>query len=175
MEEPSRASQLIAIRSYCAKQPGSVLFDEPGESLMDVFSGKTLPLDLKDLVSVEQRTKAVTGEAYLVLSYVDGRQIALADVGIAFVPDTGSTGELPDLPQVVCFRDYATLLGRLKHELFDHADREPTRETVALLMSCLAIVDGARRAGFPVSREEKELAAHLAELEKRAPVTPRIP
>src|SRR5690349_12117853 len=113
MEEPSRASQLIAIRSFCAKQPGSVLFDELGESLMDGFSGKAIPLDLKNLISVEQRTKEGTAEPYLVLTYSDAHQVALADAGIAFAPDTRNTGELPDLPPVVCFRDYATLLARL--------------------------------------------------------------
>ncbi len=166
---------LSAIRSFCAQLPGSVLFDEPGESLMDVFSGKAISLEVKDLVSVEQRAKAGASEPYLVLTYGDGRQLALADVGIAFAPDTRNTGELPDLPPVVCFRDYATLLGRLKHELYGHADREPARGTVALVMSCLAILDGARRLGFDVGREEKELETHLAELEKRSGTPSRIP
>src|SRR5215813_8815871 len=161
MDPTSRAGQLAAIRSFSAKLAGSVLFDEAGESLIDAFSGKAIPLDLKNLVSVEQRTKEGTTEPYLVLTYGDGRQLALADVGLAFAPDTRSTGELPDLPPVVCFRDYATLLGRLKHELYGHADREPERGTVALVMSCLAILDGARRLGFDVGREEKELETHL--------------
>ncbi len=175
MDPPSRAGQLTAIRSFCAKLPGSVLFDELGKSLIDAFSGKAIPLDVKDLVSVEQRAKAGTPEPYLALTYGDGRQLALADVGIAFAPDTRNTGELPDLPPVVCFRDYATLLGRLKHELYGHVDREPARATVALVMSCLAILDGARRLGFDVGREEEELETHLAELEKRSAPPSRIP
>jgi len=175
MDPPSRAGQLTAIRSFCARLPGSVLFDELGESLVDAFSGKAISLDLKNLASVEQRAKQGTGEPYLVLNYGDGRQLALADVGIVFVPDTRNTGELPDLPPAVCFRDYATLLGRLKHELFGHADREPERGTVALVMSCLAILDGARRLGFDVGREEKELERHLTELEKRSAPPSRIP
>jgi hypothetical protein len=34
---------------------------------------------------------------------------------------------------------------------------------------CIAILDGARAAGFEVGREEAELEALLRELEKRAP------
>ncbi len=82
---------------------------------------------------------------------------------------------LDEIPAVVCFRDYATLLGRLKHELFGHSDRELTQATTALLMTCLAILDGARRMGFEVGREERELEAYLGELEKRATAPPRSP
>ena len=175
MDEASRAKQLAIIRSFCARQPVSVLFDEGGGLLMDVFSTKTAPLALSSLVSVEERKKKGSEDDYIVLTYEDGRQMALADVGIAFAPDTKNTGKLEDLADVVCFRDYQSLLGRLKHELFDHPDREPTRATVLLLMTCLAILDGARRQGFDVGREEKELEVHLAELEKRAPRPPTIP
>jgi hypothetical protein len=174
MNEAARASQLQAIRDFCAKNP-AVLFDEPGETLLDVFSSKTLPLALTSLVAVQQRTKKGSGEPYLILAYDDGRELALADVGVAFVPDTRNTGPLEDLPDVACFRDYATLRDRLAHELFGHPDREPTRGTVLLLMGCIGIIDGARRQGFEVGREEKELQSLLEELEKRAPRLPTIP
>ena len=175
MDESARAGQLQTIRDFCAKNPAAVLFDEPGEMLLDVFSSKTLPLSLKSLVSVQQRSKRNSGEPYLVLAYDDGRELALADVGVAFAPDTRNTGPLEDLPDVACFRDYATLRDRLKHELFGHPDREPTRGTVLLLMTCVAILDGARAQGFEVGREEKELESELEELEKRAPPRPTIP
>jgi hypothetical protein len=175
MDEASRARQLAIIRSFCARQPVSVLFDEPGELLMDVFSSKAVPLAVSNLISVEERKKKGSADEYIALSYDDGRQMALADVGIAFAPDTRNTGKLEELPDVVCFRDYQSLLGRLKHELFAHSEREPTRATLLLLMTCLAILDGARRQGFDVGREEKELEAYLAELEKRAPRPPTIP
>jgi hypothetical protein len=175
MEESARTAQLDAIRSFCAQPPAAVLFDEPGESLLDVFSGKEVPLALKSLVSVQQRAKKGTDVPYLVLTYDDGREMALADVGIAFAPDLRDVGALDDIPAVVCFRDYATLVGRLKHELFGHADREPTRGTTVLLMTCLAILDGARKTGFDVGREERELEAYLVELEKRANPPPRSP
>ncbi|HXN40842.1 MAG TPA: hypothetical protein VN918_03570 [Myxococcaceae bacterium] len=175
MEESARTSQLDAIRSFCAQQPVAVLFDEPGESLMDVFSGKTVPIALKSLVSVQRRARKGTDAPYLVLTYDDGREMALADVGIAFAPDLSNTGALDEIPAVVCFRDYATLLGRLKHELFGHSDRELTQATTALLMTCLAILDGARRMGFEVGREERELEPCLGELEKRATGPPRSP
>jgi hypothetical protein len=165
MDETSRAAQLAKLRAHCAKAPPAVLFDEPGALLMDVSSGKTLPLDLAALEKVEDRINAETKNPY-----GDGRQLALSEVGIAFPPDLTNTGPLPELPEVVCFRDYATLMARLKHDLYGHQDREPTRETVKLLMMCIAIVDGARAQRFEIGREEKELEWHLKELEKRAPV-----
>jgi len=175
MDASARTRQLDAIRSFCAQEPIGVLFDEAGELLMDVFSGKAVPLALQHLVSVEQRARKGTNAPYLVLTYDDGREMALADVGIAFAPDVANTGALEELPAVVCFRDYATLVGRLKHELFGHSDREPTQATTTLLMTCLAILDGARRMGFEIGREERELEAYLAELEKRVGAPPRSP
>ncbi len=142
---------------------------------MDVYSAKSLPLDVQGLTAVEERTNQETGQPYLVLQYEDGRQLALAGAGIAFAPDTRNTGSVPDLPDVVCLRDYFTLRERLKHELYDHPDREPNRETLHLLLTCIAILDGARAQGLEVGREEKELELDLAELEKRAPRPPTIP
>jgi hypothetical protein len=60
-------------------------------------------------------------------------------------------------------------VARIEHELYEHLDRPPTRETLRILMMCIAILDGARAVGFEVGREEKRLEQHLAELEKRAP------
>src|SRR5258708_27544531 len=113
MEGPARARQLDAIRSFCAQQPVAVLFDEPGESLMDVFSGKAVPLALKRLVSVQQRARKGTDAPYLVLTYDDGREMALADVGIAFAPDLGNSGALDEIPAVGCFRRDSHPLRRL--------------------------------------------------------------
>jgi hypothetical protein len=167
--EDTRAAQLQEIRAHCQKPGSAVLFDEPGALLLDVFSAKTVPLDVSSLRTVESRLNTQTKATYLLLIYDDGRQRALSDVGIAFAPSLTNTGPLPDLPEVVCFRDYQTLLDRLKHELYGHADTPPTRGTVQLLMMCIAIIDGARNAGFEVGREEQELETHLRELEKRAP------
>src|SRR5260370_30042369 len=131
MEGSARARQLDAIRSFCAQQPVAVLFDEPGESLMDVFSGKAVPLALKSLVSVQQRARKGTDAPYLVLTYDDGREMALDDVGIAFAPDHGNTGALDEIPAVVCFCRYPALVGRLTHELFGHSGRGHTQSPPA--------------------------------------------
>ena len=170
MDETSRSAQVAKIRAHCAKAPPSVLFDEPASLLMDVSSGKTLGVDLPALAQVEERINGESLKPYLLLVYGDGRQLALAEVGIAFAPDFKNTGPLPELPPVVCFRDYASLLVRLKHELYGHADRPPSKDAVKLLMMCIAIVDGARLQRFEVGREEKELEWHLGALEKKAPV-----
>jgi hypothetical protein len=175
VDESGRAQQLAAIRSFCSRSGGAVLFDEPGQKLLDVYAGKPLPLAVDQLVGVEQKRRRSTGEPYLVLRYEDGRELALADVGIAFVPDVRNTGKLEPLPDVVCFRDYATLRDRLKHELFGHPDLKPTQQTVGLVMACIAILDGARAQGFDVGPEEKDLEPYLAELEKRLAGAPRIP
>jgi len=171
--EASRSQKLAAVRAYCQAHPRSVLFDEPGEALYDVPGAKTLTLRPGDLRSAEPSADKDTGDPYLRLTLDDGRQIALTVAGIAFAPDFGNTGPLRDLPEAVCFRDYRGLLERLKHDLYGHPDQPPTRATVGLLQMCIAILDGARRAGFEVGREERELETHLTELEKRAP--PPVP
>ena len=113
------------------------------------------------------RGAALSGRPYLVLVYEDGRQLVVADVGLAFAPATAATGPIPDLPPVVCFRDLAGAEGRLSHFLLDHPDEEPGPSILALFLFCLAVVDGARAAGFEVSAEERRLERVLGELEAR--------
>jgi hypothetical protein len=161
------ATQVELIRRFCATLAGAVLFDEPGSMLLDVYSNKMLSLDLPELQGVEERRNRQTHKPYLLLIYGDQRQIALADVGIAFSPQFRNTGPLPDLPEVVCFRDFRALLDRFKHGFYGHAENDPGGDLVQLLMMCIAILDGARDQGFDVEREEKEVELHLSELEKR--------
>jgi hypothetical protein len=172
MAAEARSDQLAKIRSYCEKPPRAVLFDEPAGALYDVFSGKTLPLAAPDLASAEEAQDRQTHAPYLRLAYGDGRQLALTQAGIAFAPRFENTGPLQDLPEAVCFRDYQSLLDRLKHELYGHPDVPPTKGVLDLLLMCIAILDGGRAQGFEVGREERELEVHLKELEKRAPSRP---
>jgi hypothetical protein len=172
METQTRADHLTKIRAYCTRAAPPVLFDEPGDLLMDVPSGKTLALDSVNLRLTEEKTDKETGKPYLILLYGDIRILALTENGIAFAPDFRNTGELPELPAAVCFRDYHTLVGRLKHDLYGHPDQEPTKDTVKLLMMCLAIIDGARQQRFDVGTEERELEWHLTELERRTKPAP---
>ncbi|HEY8212020.1 MAG TPA: hypothetical protein VIG99_31275 [Myxococcaceae bacterium] len=165
----SASAKLAAVRAYCQANLRAVLFDEPGEALFDVAGVKTLTLRAGDLQSVESLEDRDTHAPYLRLTLEDGRELALTQAGIAFAPDFGNTGPLEDLPAAVCFRDYLGLLDRLKHDLYGHQDVAPTRATLKLVMMCIAVVDGARKAGFEVGRDERELEKHLTELEKRAP------
>ncbi len=160
-----RAALRARIERFAREHPGSVLFD--GERLLDVPSGKTLPLDLGHVSSAEERRDLDTGRPYLALTREDGTEVALADQGIAFPPVTAGTGPLEGLPHAVCLRDLQGAEGRLTHFLLGHPGEKPERAHVSLFLFCLAVVDGARAAGFEVSREERRLEALLNELEAR--------
>jgi hypothetical protein len=80
---------------------------------------------------------------------------------------TAGTGPLPGLPAAVCLRDLAGAEAQLTHFLRDHPGERPERAHVDLFLFCLAVVDGARAAGFDVAREERRLERILGELEAR--------
>jgi hypothetical protein len=161
-----RAAQRALVERYARERP-AVLLDSTGPTLLDVFSGKALPLDLAQVASVEERRDAANGRPYLAIERDDGREIAISDAGLAFAPVTAATGPLDGLPPAVCFRDLAGAEAQLTHFLVDHPGEPPTRTHVSLFLFCLAVVDGARAAGFDVSREERRLDRLLAELEAR--------
>lgn len=160
-----RADQREVLERFARAHPGSVLYD--GATLLDVASGKALPLDWRRVASLEERRDADTGRPYLALRRDDGGEIAIAEQGLVFPPATDSTGPLPGLPRAVCFRDLARAEGQLSHFLLDHPGEAPEPGHVSLFMFCLAVVDGARAAGFDVAREERRLEAVLNELEAR--------
>ena len=135
--------------------------------LLDVASGKTLPLDWAASRGSRSGATRTPAGAYLALAREDGSELALADQGIAFPPVTTGTGPLEGLPAAVSLRDLEGAEGRLSHFLLDHPGEPPERAQVALFLLCLAIVDGARAAGFDVSREERRLETTLGELEAR--------
>jgi len=167
MEPPTRVAIRERLERFARESRGAVLWDAERSILYDVFYGKSLPLDLSRVEGLHERKNAESGHPYLVVVRDDARQIVLAEVGIAFEPLTASTGSLPDLPQVVCFRDLANAEGQLRHALVDHPGEEVTRSHLALFLFCLAIVDGARAVGFDVSAEERRLEPLLAEIEAR--------
>jgi hypothetical protein len=162
-----RAAQRALVERYARERPRSVLFDPTGPALLDVASGKTLPLDFGAVSSVEERTDADTGRPYLAVALGGEREIAIADQGIVFPPVTRATGPLEGLPRAVCFGDLAAAESRLAHFLLAHPDEPPDRAHVALFLFLLAAVDGARAAGFDVSAEERRLERILGELEAR--------
>jgi hypothetical protein len=164
----SRAAQLSALRDFCSKNAGAVLFDEPAGLLTDVASGRSVPLDLPDLQTVEMKVASGTQAPYLLLGYGGGRRLALTQRGLGFPPDFGQTGPVRELPELVSLGEHGPLLEQLKDALYAHPE-QASKETVRLLLRCIAIIDGARAAGFDVAREARELEHHLSELEKRAP------
>jgi hypothetical protein len=162
-----RAAQRALLERAVRARPGSVLWDAPSSTLLDVFSGKALPLDWARVEAVDERTDPTTGRPYLAIRLDAGIEIAVADPGLAFPPATAGTGPIEGLPAAVCFRDLAAAEGRLEHFLRDHPGEPPAREHVATFLLCLAVVDGARAAGFDVSPEERRLEGILAALEER--------
>jgi hypothetical protein len=162
-----RAAQRALVERFVRERPASLLLDPEAPALLDVFSGKTLPLDWGRIAGVAESRNRDTGAPYLALLRDDGRQVILADVGIAFEPLASATGPLPGLPSVACFRDLAATAGRLEHHLMDHPGEPVTRDHLDLFLFLLALVDGARAVGFDVSREERRLERILGEIEAR--------
>lgn len=162
-----RATQRALVERFARERPASLLLDAPGSALLDVASGKALPLDWARIAAVEERLDRRTRRPYLALRRDDGTEVALADAGIAFAPVVAATGPLPGLPDVVTFGDLSAAEGRVAHALDHHPDEPPDRGHVALLLFCLAVVDGARAVGFDVSAEERRLERLLALLEAR--------
>jgi hypothetical protein len=160
-----RAAQQAMVERFTRERPGSLLLDAAAPALLEVFSGKTLPLDWGRIEGVAEARNGDTGAPYLALLRDDGRQVILADVGIAFEPLASATGPLPGLPSLVCFRDFAATAGRIEHQLVDHAGEPVTRDHLDLFLFLLAVVDGARAVGLDVSREERRLERILGEIE----------
>jgi hypothetical protein len=164
---PDRAAQRALLERFARERPAGVAYDPASSTLVDVFSGKALRLDLAGVAAVEERTDRDTGRPYLAVLRDDGAEIALSDAGLAFAPSTAATGALEGLPRAVCFRDLASAEARLGHFLLDHPGERPERAHLSLFAFCLAVVDGARAAGFDVSAEERRLERLLGELEDR--------
>jgi hypothetical protein len=155
------------VKTWCAQKPAAVLCDEKSATLRDVFSGKTLRLPR--VQATEEKTAPNSGEKYLVLLLDDGRQLALASVGIAFPPELHHSGPLPGMPQTVCWRDFANVTRQIEHALCAHPDQwgvgasrppscePPGREVLDMLRYCIALCDGARAIGFDVGEEERQL------------------
>jgi hypothetical protein len=167
MDRVPAALRPARVERFAREHPAAVLYDPARGALLDVASGKSLALDWARLAELRERKNAVTGRTYLLLLRDDGQELVLADVGLAFAPRTEGTGPLPGLPAVVCFRDLLRAEGQLTHLLLEHPDEEPGPAHQGLFLFCLAVVDGARAAGFTVEAEERRLERLLGELEAR--------
>ncbi len=163
-----RPAQRTLLERFVRERPAALLLDSVSPAVMDVFSGKQLPLDWAGIEAVAEARNRDSGAPYLALLRDDGRQVILADVGVAFEPLTAGTGPLPGLPQLVCFRDFAATAGRIEHLLVDHPGEPMTRDHLDLFLFLVAVVDGARAVGFDVGPEERRLARILGEIEARS-------
>jgi hypothetical protein len=164
LEPAARAEQ---IRRWCAAHPGSVLFDPEAHVVHDVFSGKSLQLDLGAVSAIEEKVNPERGGTYLALTFESGLGLVLGEPGLVFAPDASNTGPLASLPSAVCLRDFAAVSGKLRHILLDHPEEAPTKEELDMTLFCIALLDGARRVGLEVGREEQALEELLATLEQR--------
>jgi hypothetical protein len=162
-----RAAQRALLERFVRARPAALAIDPDAGLLLDVAAGKVLSLDWTRVASVSEQVDADSRRPYLLVGLGDGAAFALADQGIAFAPSTRSSGPLPGLPTAVCLRDLAAAEGRLTHFLLDHPDEAPERVHLDAFMFCLAVVDGARDAGFEVGPEERRLERILGELEAR--------
>jgi hypothetical protein len=156
------------VRLWAGSHRHVVLYDEENSIFLDVGSGKQIRVAWADLKDFAEKAHPETQDRYLVLLFENGTQVALVDPGgIAFAPSTENSGPLRELPPVVCLKDFFTLKGRIDHYLHDHPDEPPPKETLDLVMICIATLDGARAVGFDVGDLEAELQKSLNEIERR--------
>jgi len=162
-----RNAQRSLLERFVRARPLALAIDPDAGLLLDVSAGKVLALDWTRVASVSEQADGDSRRPYLLVTLGDGGAFALADQGIAFAPSIRSSGPLPGLPAAVCLRDLAGAEGRLTHFLLDHPGEQPGRVHLDTFMFCLAVVDGARDAGFDVGPEERRLERILNELETR--------
>ncbi len=162
-----RPAAQARVERFAREHPQAVLYDPTAATVLDVQSGKPLPLDWSSLSGIGDAVDKDTQRPYLVLAREDGRSLALADQGIVFAPSIASTGPIAGLPNAVCFTDLSNAEAQLLHYLRDHPDDPPNQHHVSLFAFCLAVVDGARDVGFDVAREERRLEGLLKDLEGR--------
>lgn len=156
------------VREWADKHKSVILYDEPESTFLDVASGKRSKVSWRDLKAFDEKIHPETKDAYIVLRFEGGNQLALVDPGgIAFAPSTENSGPVQNLPPVVCLRDFFTLKNRVDHYLYDHPEEPPPRECLDLVMICIATLDGARKVGFDVGDLEGELEKSLNEIERR--------
>jgi hypothetical protein len=158
---------LETLHRFCHEHRHAVMWDPASSTLLDVYSGKPLRIDGAALSQLAERATP-DGEAYAVLGFADGRQLALAPQGIAFPPDLASAGPLPGAPQVVCWRDFSSVAQQVEHVLTAHPDERPSREVLDAIRYLIAILDGARAAGFDIAVEERRVDRLVNEAERRA-------
>jgi hypothetical protein len=156
---------LDKIKQWCQSHPGIFSFREEGKTLtlQELYSRKDRTLKESQIseVALKQNTLRPQ-EDYLLILMESGNQLVLAPQGFAFPPDFSNTGSLPLPNQVYCLRDYQDLYEKLKW-VAGEPDRR--RESLDLIMTLIAMLDGARKAGLEVESETQAVEAILSQLE----------
>ncbi|MBR58539.1 MAG: hypothetical protein CMH54_11020 [Myxococcales bacterium] len=155
------------VQAWCEKHQRSILFDPHDEKFCDVASGQFLSLPLKTIERYEEKQNPETGSTYMVLLREDGVQIVLGEPGIAWAPINVTGVPIDDFPEVVCWRDFQGVCHVVEHQLRDHPEEPPGRESIMAVMFATAILAGARVVGFDVGRAEHHLNRLIGEIEHR--------
>lgn len=143
-------------RVFEAREEGPVVH------VREVATGKSLAIDVRQVDAYEEREAPGSGGPYLVLRFEDGSQLVLCYAGFGFAPSFVNTGTVAGAPQVVCLRDFHTLLDRLD-TIAPERQRRP--EAVELIRFLIALLDGARAVGLDIGEEERSLEARLRVVE----------
>lgn len=156
---------LEKIKQWCQTHPGIFSFreDRGTLTLRELYSGKSKSFKETQIRELTHRQNSLkSNEDYLLIVLDSGSQIVLALQGFAFPPDFTNTGPLPLPSQVYCMRDYQDLYEKLKW-VSEEPDRR--REALDLIMTLIALLDGARSAGLEVDPETQVVEAVLKRLE----------
>ena len=153
------------IRKWLLQHPRVFAFQEEGTKwhLLEIGSGKQLPLTPGAIEALESRVDTETGASYLVLMLENGAQLVLSQQGFAFSPDFQNTGPMELPVAVFCLGDFHQLYAKLKHLVDDHPDQP--RQALDLVMLLIALLDGARKVGLDVDAETRRVDKILEALE----------
>lgn len=155
------------VKSWCARFPQSVLFDEHEDLVLDVYSNRSIQIAAASVETAIERHNSDTSGSYLVILKDTGHQIVLSEPGIAWPPMNIAQIPMNDLPEVVCWRDFENAARVIEHHLKHHQDEAPSQEIILTVMFCTSVLAGARIAGFDVSGPERDLETMLELLERK--------
>jgi hypothetical protein len=169
-EPLGRVADLSILKHWLERHPGIFAWEERGGAfdLVEIYSGKSRRLSPADVDEVWERpNKVEPGQSYVILLLRNGSQRVVSRQGFAFAPSFVNTGPLELPAPVLCMRDHARLSEQLRHV---PAARQ--RDALDLIMTLIALLDGAAAVGLDVDSEARRVDAILARVEKGEPADP---
>ena len=153
-----------AMLKWLSDYPGIFTWTElkNGIDLVEVTTRKARSFFYPEVTNWRRKENPEGVGDYLNLVFENGNELVLSHAGFAFSPSFVSTGKVDGLPEVLCFQDYQRFQIHL-----DHLYKNPQQKKEALraLMSCMALLEGAKLVGLDISAEEKTLEPILNWLE----------